>query len=142
MPNFSTSKGNQAMKFGQWIECNMRNIFLQKSYTKCDGETRYLWINSLKFYTICFYCTQISFYCYSNYPTVMFYSNYSWGIITLLFKNKWNIFYFFIIIRILFSFLYHFMCTWKMSSTIWTLVIKLQMKLRFMQNDAQRSLIW
>ena len=27
------------MKFGQLIECNMRNIFLQKSYTKCGGET-------------------------------------------------------------------------------------------------------
>ena len=27
------------MKFGQLIECNMRNIFLETSYTKCDGET-------------------------------------------------------------------------------------------------------
>ena len=27
------------MKFGQLIECNRRNIFLEKSYTKCDGET-------------------------------------------------------------------------------------------------------
>ena len=27
------------MKFGQLIEYNMRNIFLQKSYTKCGGET-------------------------------------------------------------------------------------------------------
>ena len=27
------------MKFGQWIECNMRNIFLEKSYTNYDGET-------------------------------------------------------------------------------------------------------
>ena len=27
------------MKFGQLIECNMGNIFLEKSYTKCDGET-------------------------------------------------------------------------------------------------------
>ena len=27
------------MKFGHLIECNMRNIFLKKSYTKCDGET-------------------------------------------------------------------------------------------------------
>ena len=26
-------------KFGQLIECNMRNTFLEKSYTKCDGET-------------------------------------------------------------------------------------------------------
>ena len=26
------------MKFGQLIECNMRNIFLEKSYTKSDWE--------------------------------------------------------------------------------------------------------
>ena len=28
-PNFSRSKGNQTMEFGQLIECNMRNIFLK-----------------------------------------------------------------------------------------------------------------
>ena len=27
------------MKFGQLIECNMRNIFLEKSCTKCGAET-------------------------------------------------------------------------------------------------------
>ena len=27
------------MKFGQLIEYNMRNYFLEKSYTKCGGET-------------------------------------------------------------------------------------------------------
>ena len=27
------------MKFGQLIEHNMRNIFVEKSYTKCGGET-------------------------------------------------------------------------------------------------------
>ena len=27
------------MKFGQLIECNMRNIFLEISYPKCGGET-------------------------------------------------------------------------------------------------------
>ena len=27
------------MKLGQLIECNMRNIFLEKSYTNCDEET-------------------------------------------------------------------------------------------------------
>ena len=27
------------MKFGQLIEYNMRNIFLEKSYTKYGGET-------------------------------------------------------------------------------------------------------
>ena len=37
--NISRSKNNQTMKFGQLIECNMRNIFIEKSYTKCGGET-------------------------------------------------------------------------------------------------------
>ena len=27
------------MKFGQLIECNMRNFSLEKSYAKCAGET-------------------------------------------------------------------------------------------------------
>ena len=31
------------MKFGQLIEYNMRNIFLEKSYTKCGGETNKAW---------------------------------------------------------------------------------------------------
>ena len=51
------------MKFGQFIEYNMRNIFLEKSYTKLfpepflrDQNWAYLWINSLKFNTVCFYC--------------------------------------------------------------------------------------
>ena len=39
LPNISRSKGNQTMKFGQLIEYNMRNIFLEKSYSECDGET-------------------------------------------------------------------------------------------------------
>ena len=34
LPNISRSKGNQSMKFGQLIEYNMRNIFLEKSYKK------------------------------------------------------------------------------------------------------------
>ena len=38
LPNISRSKGNQ-MKFGQLIEYNMRNIFLQTSYTECGGGT-------------------------------------------------------------------------------------------------------
>ena len=37
--NISRSKNNQTMKFGQLIERNMRNIFIEKSYTKCGGET-------------------------------------------------------------------------------------------------------
>ena len=56
------------MKFGQLIEYNKRNIFLEKSYTKYNEETIprlfskkdlnqvYLWINSLKSYAVCFYC--------------------------------------------------------------------------------------
>ena len=40
LPNISRSKANQTMKFGQLIEYNMRNIFLEKSYRKCDGEAR------------------------------------------------------------------------------------------------------
>ena len=39
LPNISRSKGNQTIKFGQLIECNMRNIFLEKSYKKCGGES-------------------------------------------------------------------------------------------------------
>ena len=31
LPNISRNKGDQAMKFGQLIECNMRNIFIEKS---------------------------------------------------------------------------------------------------------------
>ena len=39
LANILRNKGNQTMKFGQLIECNMRNVFLEKSYTKCGGET-------------------------------------------------------------------------------------------------------
>ena len=64
LPNIS--KGNQTMKFGQLIECNMKNIL--KNYTQNVVEKlvrkpflknqnwAYLWVNSLKFYTVCFYC--------------------------------------------------------------------------------------
>ena len=34
---YLVNKGNQAIKFGQLR--NMRNILLEKSYTKCSGET-------------------------------------------------------------------------------------------------------
>ena len=37
--NISKSKGNQTVKFGQKMECNMRNIFFEKSYAICDGKT-------------------------------------------------------------------------------------------------------
>ena len=54
------------MKFGQLIKNNMRNIFLEQSYTKCGVEIlsepflknqdlAYSGINGLKFYAVCFY---------------------------------------------------------------------------------------
>ena len=39
MPNISRSKGNQVIRFGRLTECNMRNIFLEKSYSKYGGES-------------------------------------------------------------------------------------------------------
>ena len=39
LPSISRIKGNQTIKFGQLIELNMWNIFLEKSYTECGGET-------------------------------------------------------------------------------------------------------
>ena len=39
LPNIVRSKGNQAMKFGQLIDYDMRNIFPEKSYTRCGEET-------------------------------------------------------------------------------------------------------
>ena len=38
LPNISRSKSNQKRKFGQLIEYNMKNIFLEKSYIECGGE--------------------------------------------------------------------------------------------------------
>ena len=39
LPNISRIKGNQTTKFGQLVECNMANNFLEKSYSKWGGET-------------------------------------------------------------------------------------------------------
>ena len=39
LPKISRRKGNHVMEFAQLRENNMKNIFLEKSYTKCDGET-------------------------------------------------------------------------------------------------------
>ena len=39
LTNIPRSKDDQIMKFGELIEYNLRNIFLEKSYTKCGGET-------------------------------------------------------------------------------------------------------
>ena len=66
MPNISGTKDSQVMKFGQLKEYDMRKIYLEKLYTKCGGEIVFrpsskkskwacFWVNSLKFYTACFY---------------------------------------------------------------------------------------
>ena len=39
LPSVLRNKGNQTLRFGQLIEYNMRNIFLEKSYTKCGRKT-------------------------------------------------------------------------------------------------------
>ena len=67
LPNILRSKANKTMKFGQLIEYNIRDVFLEKPYTKSGGKTiprsfskkskwACLWINSLKFYTLWFCC--------------------------------------------------------------------------------------
>ena len=67
LSNISKGKSNQTIKLGQLIEYNTGNIFVEKSYTECGGETIpgpfsknqnwvYLWINSLKLYTVSLYC--------------------------------------------------------------------------------------
>ena len=38
LSNISRNKGNKTMKFGQLLEYNMRNIFIEKSYTEYVGE--------------------------------------------------------------------------------------------------------
>ena len=37
--NILSNKDNQAIKFSQLREYNMKSIFLEKPYTKCGGET-------------------------------------------------------------------------------------------------------
>ena len=39
MPNVLKSKAHETMKFGQLIECNVRNIFQEKSCIKGGRET-------------------------------------------------------------------------------------------------------
>ena len=38
LPNISRSRSSQTTKFGQLKKYNMRNIFVEKSYTKCGEE--------------------------------------------------------------------------------------------------------
>ena len=53
LPNASTSKGNATTKLCQLIECNMRNIFLEKPAATTTATTA---IQILKFYTVRFHC--------------------------------------------------------------------------------------
>ena len=39
LSNMARSQSNQEMKFGQLIDCNMRIIFVEKSFTKCAEGT-------------------------------------------------------------------------------------------------------
>ena len=66
LPNISRNKTNQTMKFGQLAEywekfClknhtqNVVEKLFPDSFLK-NQNWLYLWINSLKFYTVCFYC--------------------------------------------------------------------------------------
>ena len=61
------------MKFGQLIEYNLKNIFLEKSYTKCCEETipRPFFTKSKlsisldqysKVYVFCFFVCQVEYY--------------------------------------------------------------------------------
>ena len=61
LPNISISKGIQAIKFGQLIKYNLKNIFLVVEKLFPDPFLKnqnwaYFWINSLKFYPVYFYC--------------------------------------------------------------------------------------
>ena len=67
LTHISRSKCNQATKFDQLIKYNMRNNSFKKSYKNMieklfpgpffkNQKWAYLWINNLKFYTVCFYC--------------------------------------------------------------------------------------
>ena len=58
LTNISRNKDNPAIKFGQLIEYNMRNIRIQNHVQNMVEKLNraYLWINNLKFYTVRFYC--------------------------------------------------------------------------------------
>ena len=83
LPNISKNKGNQTVKFGQLIECSVKNIFLknhtqnlmqklsQNLFLKNQNWT-YLLINSPKFCTVSFYfmpCWMLSKYIDSKVQT-------------------------------------------------------------------------
>ena len=51
LTNILRSRDNQAMKFGQLMEYNMRKVFREKSYKNCVGD-----IITRPFHTVSFYC--------------------------------------------------------------------------------------
>ena len=61
LPNIGRSRGNQTVKFIQLIEYNMRNIFLEKLYTKYNGEIitksfSKITVEHISGSIVCFYC--------------------------------------------------------------------------------------
>ena len=86
MPYISRSKDNHTMKFGQLIQYNMREVFLKNrtqnvvkklvlNLFQKDQSWAYLWINSLKLYTVCLYCMPswgLSKYIETNLQTTCF----------------------------------------------------------------------
>ena len=56
LTNISGSKSNQTIKFGQLIEYDTKNIFIEKSYKECDE------INGLKSYRVFLIVYQIEGY--------------------------------------------------------------------------------
>ena len=78
------SKNNQAIKFGQLMQYNMWNIFLEKSFTECGGKSvttpssnkLNFWSNILQFCTVCFCCMpswRLSKYIETKLQTTCFY---------------------------------------------------------------------
>ena len=82
LPSISRSKSNQTIKFGRLIEHNMRNIFLEKSYTKYREETirrpfskkskLSILLDSLKSYAVCFGRFGLSIYIETKQQTTCF----------------------------------------------------------------------
>ena len=65
--NISRSKENQTMKFVQLIEHNVRNVFLQKSYTKNCGKTILFFSNFVLYSKGChFSITRFDIIVFSN----------------------------------------------------------------------------
>ena len=63
LPNTLRNKNNGTMTFGQLVEYNMGNVFLEKSYKKCRGtiprsfpEKSKLSVSLDQQRKVCFYC--------------------------------------------------------------------------------------